>query len=380
MPNPMDAILSRISEGNRRRQENALNEIFAKSYEPGAAVPFVDEGAQAFGLLQEPGMVAGYKPGRINPQNALAQMAQSKEPGFALKAFAMQEKMDAARAEQQKPIEQLKMEYALKDALQTGQMDRAKDLFQQLKSGSSGGGFGTKLEIGPQGATVSFDPSTDASTRLDMEKANLEKDKFSWETGGNSGNTRTSGAIPPKSVADANTVRLKALQESASSRRGSLDTAEKFLSMFENKKMNSGAVRKAAEFIPGVYTKQGQLDEEFNAFAETAARQALKASGEQRPTDADVKGMKAAMFGTGRDEETNKVLLKNYIEQQLKDENTYRELTGQPYRQPLEYAGVTDVTNAPKDKVTKPKAGVIDNGYVFMGGDPADQANWKKSR
>ena len=87
MPNPMDAILARIERGNQRRKANALNDIFAKSYEPGASIPFVDEQAQAMGLPQELGMVAGYQPGRINEQNALAMMAQSKDPGMAMQAY-----------------------------------------------------------------------------------------------------------------------------------------------------------------------------------------------------------------------------------------------------------------------------------------------------
>ncbi len=120
--------------------------------------------------------------------------------------------------------------------------------------------------------------------------------------------------------------RLNALQESRASRQSSLGKAKKFLQLFETGQMESGAGRKAAGFIPGVWTAQGQLDEEFNAFAEIAARQALKASGEIRPTDADVKGMKEAMFGVGRDEETNKQLLRNYIAQQEKDEGEYQVL------------------------------------------------------
>lgn len=99
MPNPMDAILARIERGNQRRKANALNDIFAKSYEPGASIPFVDEQAQAMGLPQELGMVAGYQPGRINEQNALAMMAQSKDPGMAMQAYALQKDMDARSAE-----------------------------------------------------------------------------------------------------------------------------------------------------------------------------------------------------------------------------------------------------------------------------------------
>lgn len=99
MPNAMDGILAQIERGNQRRKANALNEIFAKSYEPGAAIPFVDEQAQAMGLPQEPGMVAGYKPGRINEQNALAMMAQSPDPGMAMQAYALQKDIDARAAE-----------------------------------------------------------------------------------------------------------------------------------------------------------------------------------------------------------------------------------------------------------------------------------------
>ena len=386
MATPMDLILSTIERKNQQRKANALNDIFAKSYEPGAAIPFVDESAEAMGLPQEPGMISGFKPGRINVQNALAQMAQSKEPGFAMQAFQLQQDMDAARS--QDPFEKLKMEYALKDAsenrklnteyelksaLEAGQMDRAKALFKEL---GGGGGYGTEMKIGPKGPEISFDPSKAASTELDQRK-------FAWESGGpgisavSGGGNRT--AIPPKAAAEAASTRLKALQESASQRTSALDTAEKFLDMFEKNKMQSGAARQAAGFIPGVYSKQGQLDEEFNAFSETAARQALKAAGEQRPTDADVKGMKQAMFGTGRDEETNKILLKNYIDQQLKDENAYRELTGQPQRQAKVYAGVTD-TQATKNAPKTPKQGDIDSGYVFIGGDPASSQSWIKAK
>src|SRR4030065_990680 len=102
MPNPMDAILARIERGNQQRKMNALNDIFAKSYEPGAAIPFVDEQAQAMGLPQEPGMVAGYEPGRINEQNALARMVQSKDPGMALQAYQLQQQMDLRKPEQEK--------------------------------------------------------------------------------------------------------------------------------------------------------------------------------------------------------------------------------------------------------------------------------------
>ena len=84
----------------------------------------------------------------------------------------------------------------------------------------------------------------------------------------------------------------------------------------ESGNVHSGAGRKGLSFVPGVFTSQGQFDEEFNAFAEVAARQTLKASGETRPTDADVQGMKQAMFGIGRDETVNIQLLTDFIKDQ----------------------------------------------------------------
>jgi len=75
-----------------------------------------------------------------------------------------------------------------------------------------------------------------------------------------------------------------------------------------------------------VFTSQGQFDEEFNAFAEVAARQQLKASGETRPTDADVQGMKQAMFGIGRDKDVNIQLLSDFISDQNAQNNELDQL------------------------------------------------------
>ncbi len=113
-----------------------------------------------------------------------------------------------------------------------------------------------------------------------------------------------------------NIQRLGALSETSSGRSSAVKKATKFKLALESGEVFSGAGRKAASFVPGVFTSQGQFDEEFNAFAEVAARQQLKASGETRPTDTDVKGMKDAMFGLGRDEEVNIQLLDDFIKDQ----------------------------------------------------------------
>jgi len=135
------------------------------------------------------------------------------------------------------------------------------------------------------------------------------------------------------------TKRYDSLAESATSRGSNLKEAQFFLDAFQGnlldekgKKlppMKSGAGRKAAEWVPGVYTRQGELDERFNSFAEQAARQALKASGEIRPTDADVQGMKKAMFGIGRDEKVNVQLLQRFIEDQQKEDAEFQNLKAQ---------------------------------------------------
>lgn len=114
-----------------------------------------------------------------------------------------------------------------------------------------------------------------------------------------------------------NIQRLGALSSTATGRSSAVKKATKFKQALESGEAFSGAGRRAAQFIPGVFTSQGEFDEEFNAFSEVAARQQLKASGETRPTDADVQGMKQAMFGLGRDEAVNVQLLDDFIKDQL---------------------------------------------------------------
>lgn len=144
--------------------------------------------------------------------------------------------------------------------------------------------------------------------------------------------------------------QLNALRTSRSGRLQSIKKASKFLDLFKNRNMKSGAGRTASKYVPGAYTDQGKLDEEFNAFSEVAARQALKASGELRPTDADVEGMKRAMFGIGRDESVNIILLEDYLEQQEMDEQAYKDLKAgkKPIERRSKQAGTAGQTEAGK--------------------------------
>ena len=114
-----------------------------------------------------------------------------------------------------------------------------------------------------------------------------------------------------------NIQRLGMLSNTATGRAAAVKKATKFQLAIRNGEVGSGASRTAASFIPGVFTSQAEFDQEFNAFAEVAARQQLKASGENRPTNEDVDGMKSAMFGVGRDENVNIILLNDFIKAQL---------------------------------------------------------------
>ena len=122
-----------------------------------------------------------------------------------------------------------------------------------------------------------------------------------------------------KGIQRGNISRIGELSKTSTGRLAAVKKATKFKLALDKGEVHSGAGRIGASFIPGVFTEQAQFDEEFNAFAEVAARQQLKAAGETKPTDADVEGMKRAMFGIGRDEQVNITLLNDFINSQNKD-------------------------------------------------------------
>tara|TARA_R110001606_G_scaffold132900_1_gene268894 strand:+ start:4045 stop:5529 length:1485 start_codon:yes stop_codon:yes gene_type:complete len=125
----------------------------------------------------------------------------------------------------------------------------------------------------------------------------------------------------------SNLKRLNDLSELRVNRITGMETAQQFLDAFKSGEKSSGAGRTALSFLPiGTYTEQGQFDEALDSFAEFAAREKLKASGEIKPTDADVKGAKQALFGIGRDEAVNINLLETFIRQQQAAENEYANL------------------------------------------------------
>ena len=116
---------------------------------------------------------------------------------------------------------------------------------------------------------------------------------------------------------------LGKLKEDAPSRRASISKAAKILKAFHSG-AESGTSRKAAGYLPGQFTDQAAFDQELDAYAELAARARLKAMGEIRPTDTDVEGAKASLFGVGKGEQVNVNLITEYLEEQLAVENEMR--------------------------------------------------------
>lgn len=118
-----------------------------------------------------------------------------------------------------------------------------------------------------------------------------------------------------KETVKANVRRISDLSQSSKSRKAAADKASEFLRLIQGG-AETGTTRRLLGFIPGVFTTQAAFDQKLDSFSEVAAREKLKAVGEIRPTDADVAGMKRALFGVGRDEETNIQLLTEFIAEQ----------------------------------------------------------------
>ena len=134
--------------------------------------------------------------------------------------------------------------------------------------------------------------------------------------------------LQQKETTKANTKRLTQLGSDQGERSNNISIARDFLDGFENQGRNSGTTRTVASYLPGVFTEQAEFDQKLDAFAEKAARASLKANGDQRPTDADVDGAKAALFGIGKDEPVNIELLENFIRSQELLDSEFAALKG----------------------------------------------------
>lgn len=309
----IDSAESDMSSRNDAARKTLAEAISLKKVQ----TPFVDEAGESFGIGTPPGLVGSEQDVPKSYQEMAAILSGNKDTA----PFALQLQLSDAeqKAKSQSDIQQT----LLKDQLERTGKKEDLQTWLQLAQQLNGGNLqpGQSLKVSPRGPEFSFDPAA-------AQNADIARKRLEWETGG--GITSGRSVLPPKAQSESDTARIKQLREGSAARMGSIEKAASFLQKLQKNEMSSGAGRAALRFLPGVYTEQGRLDEEFNAFAETAARQALKAAGETRPTDADVKGMKEAMFGIGRDEKVNASLLQSYIQQQLKDENEYRQLQGLP--------------------------------------------------
>ena len=95
----------------------------------------------------------------------------------------------------------------------------------------------------------------------------------------------------------------------------------------ERGNISTGPGSKLAGNIGGFFdTEESSLKERLDSLAEKAARAQLKANGETRPTDADVEGMKKAMFNLGNTEATNMEKLQDFIRQQESGLDEYQQM------------------------------------------------------
>lgn len=96
-------------------------------------------------------------------------------------------------------------------------------------------------------------------------------------------------------------AKYSGLKDSGTARKENYASANRILNKIKDQELKTGL------YTGMLYQILPTADqEELDSLAEFAARQRLKASGETRPTDADVQGMKRALFGSNLTEEFNK--------------------------------------------------------------------------
>ena len=135
----------------------------------------------------------------------------------------------------------------------------------------------------------------------------------------------------PDKKAEKNATEVKAygkLKEDETSRLSSIDKAAKLLHAYKSGAKSGTSRSILNSVVPGQYTDQAAFDQEVEAFAELAARARLKAMGEIRPTDPDVAGAKASLFGIGKGEQVNINLITEYLQEQIATENNMRLMDG----------------------------------------------------
>lgn len=126
-----------------------------------------------------------------------------------------------------------------------------------------------------------------------------------------------------KNIAD----RYDSLQEQMPNKMANIEEAESLIKLIEKDELDTGPGSKLAGDVGSFFdTEESTYKQRLDALAEKAARAQLKANGEVRPTDADVEGMKRAMFNMGNTEAANVKKLRDYIKQEKAAIDEYKQM------------------------------------------------------
>jgi len=111
--------------------------------------------------------------------------------------------------------------------------------------------------------------------------------------------------------------RYASLEEQMPERSANIQEARELIKLLKTDELDTGPGSALAGDIGSfIDTEESTYKQRLDSLAERAARAALKANGEVRPTDADVEGMKRAMFNLGNTEAANIKKLEDFIKQQ----------------------------------------------------------------
>jgi hypothetical protein len=121
--------------------------------------------------------------------------------------------------------------------------------------------------------------------------------------------------------------RFDELQGQIPNRMANIAEAKALSKLIEDDQLDTGPGSKMAGEVGAFFdTEESTYKQRLDSLAEKAARSQLKANGEVRPTDADVEGMKKAMFNLGNTESANVKKLQDFIKQQEAGLNEYNQM------------------------------------------------------
>jgi hypothetical protein len=124
--------------------------------------------------------------------------------------------------------------------------------------------------------------------------------------------------------------RFDELQGQIPNRMANIEEAKALSELIKNDELDTGPGSKMAGEVGAFFdTEESTYKQRLDSLAEKAARSQLKANGEVRPTDADVEGMKKAMFNLGNTEAANVKKLKDFVKQQESGLNEYEQMKEQ---------------------------------------------------